>query len=227
MYKKSVLTILALLMAVLLIGCGSKEAPTPEISETVATESAPEETAPSEPINEESTEEVESLEDLPDLGAIETDEKLLSVEITLPASFLETEDGSPFDVDAYCEKNGFNSAMINEDGSLTVSMTKVRHEEMLQEMAAELDASFAELVEAEDTPYIKEITRSENFDEVIVKVVRADYENAFDMTPFVVGFSSMMYQIFLDMEYHVEILMVDADTGETINSVVYPDDFQE
>ena len=101
MYKKSVLTILALLIAVLLIGCGSKEALTPEISETVATESAPEETVPSEPTTEERTEEVESLEDLPDLGSIETDEKLLSVEITLPASFLETEDGSPFDVDAY------------------------------------------------------------------------------------------------------------------------------
>lgn len=161
-------------------------------------------------------------------AGIETDEKLLTVEITLPASMV-SEDGnmSDFDIDAYVQENGFIDAVVNEDGSLTVTMTKAAHKEMLEKMTVSLEASFAEMVEAEDTPYIKEIAHSDDFSTVEMKVVRSEYENAWDLTPFVIGVSAMYYQAFLDMEYHCEISVIDVDTGDIISSVVYPDVLEE
>jgi len=154
---------------------------------------------------------------------IDTDEKLLSVDITLPASMFEGQDMSSFDADAYADEQGFSSAKVNDDGSITVTMTKAKHTEMLDEMATSLDTTFAEFVNGEDTAYIKEITHNDDFTTVTMKVDKAAYENAFDFTPLAIGMSVAMYQAFTETEYHVEINIVDATTGETINSITYPD----
>ena len=132
---------------------------------------------------------------------------------------------SDFDPDAYCHEQGFEKAVLNDDGSVTVTMTKAKHEKLLHEMSDSLDASFAEYIGSEDTPYIMGITHSDNFDNIEIIVSRTEYENTFDVTPFAVAISAMMYQVFLDMDYHVEVSVVDADTGDVINTTVYPDAF--
>ncbi|MBR2048313.1 MAG: zinc ribbon domain-containing protein [Oscillospiraceae bacterium] len=155
-------------------------------------------------------------------GGIDTDEHLLTVEITLPGSMFENEDMTTFDPEIYAEENNFLSAKINEDGSVTIKMTRSRHNELLKEMSDSLDASFAELIEGEDTPYIKEITHNDDFSVVTIRVDRAAYENSWDFTPLTVSISAMFYQAFLDMDYHVEIIILDVDTGDVINTSVYP-----
>ena len=158
-------------------------------------------------------------------GGIDTDENLLTVDITLPASMFAEEDMTAFDADAYADEQGFVKAILNSDGSVTVTMTKSKHKELLDEMTASLEKSFSELVEADTTPYIKEITHNEDFSAVTVKVDRTGYESAlFDMTPLVVGMSAMLYQAFLDMEPICVITISDAATGDTLNSVTYPGD---
>ena len=154
---------------------------------------------------------------------IDTDEKLLSVDITLPASMFEGQDMTNFDADAYADEQGFSSAKVNEDGSITVTMTKAKHKEILEEMATSLDANFAEFVNGESTPYIKEITHNDDFTTVTMKVDKAAYEGAFDFTPLAIAMSAAMYQAFIETEYHVEISIVDVATGEKINSITYPD----
>lgn len=156
-------------------------------------------------------------------GGIDTDENLLTVDITLPASMFAEEDMTAFDAEAYANEQGFIKAVLNSDGSVTVTMTKSKHKELLKEMTTSLEESFGELVEAESTPYIKEITHNDDFSAVTVKVDRAGYENAFlDMTPFIVGMSAIIYQAFLDMEPVCVITITDANTGDTLNSVTYP-----
>ena len=214
MFKRSVSIFLCFVMILSLAGCGqANNATTP--SEPAVTE------APTQAATEEVT-EAPTEETAPQV--IETDENLLTVDITFPASFFEGTDMSTFDTDAYVKEQKFISAKLNDDGSMVVTMSKSRHNELLDEMAAELETTFSSLVEAAETPYIKEISHNEDFSLVTVKVDRAAYENAFDMTPFIVGISASMYQMLLDMEYHVEVVMVDVATGETISSVVYPDD---
>lgn len=213
MIKKAIAIILSVLLLLSCAACG-QEAPAP------ATEPATEPpvvstTPPTEP----ETEPIETTAP----AVIEADENLLTVDITLPASFFEGTDMSTFDTEAYAQEQGLLSAELNEDGSMIVTMTKGRHKEMLEELSGQLDSYFEELVEGPDTAYVKDISHNKDFTAVTVEVDRAAYENAFDFTPLAIGLSVSVYQAFIEMEHHVEISTVDADTGDVLNTVIYPD----
>lgn len=202
MFKKLTSIILSVLLVLSFAGCTQNEPGTTNDTTNAASEATEESTT---------------------APGIETDEKLLTVEITLPASLFEGQDMSSFDTAAYVEEQGLLSATVNEDGSLTVTMTKGKHKELLDEMATNLDTTFAELVNGEDTAYIKEITHNDDFTAVTMKVDKAAYENAFDLTPLAIGISVAMYQAFTETEYHVEISIIDVATGDAINTITYPD----
>lgn len=206
--KKILAFILSICILSSMVACSSGETPntstptTTEIVESTTQESTSTETTASDAIN--------------------TDEKLLTVEITLPATFLEGEDMSTFDAGTYAKENDFKSATLNDDGSITIVMSKSKHRELLKEMQHSLEDSFSQLVEADETPYIKEIIHNDDFSVIDIKVIRSDYENTIDLTPFVAGVYAAMYQAFLDMEYHCEINIIDVDTGDIIETTELP-----
>lgn len=105
----------------------------------------------------------------------------MTVDITLPAYFFEDKDMSAFNAEKYAQEQGFKKAVLNEDGSVTVTMTKANHKKMLKELTNEYDTSFAEMVESDNTPYIKSIKHSDNFNSITVEVDRAalDQEQLF------------------------------------------------
>lgn len=156
-----------------------------------------------------------------DESGIEVDQGLFDVTITLPASFFE--DDPDFDPDAYNEENGYKNTVQNEDGSVSITMSKAQHNEIMAEMKLTIDQSFMDLIEAEDTPYIKAITSSDGYETVTVEVEKEGYENSWDFTPLLIGFSAMMYQQFDGADLHCEISVRDYETGETLYEVVYPD----
>jgi hypothetical protein len=158
---------------------------------------------------------------------ISVDEGILNVEITFPASLLSNTDMSTFDADAYARENGFIKAVVNEDGSITATLSKSRHQEILEEYAAEVNKTFTEMIGSEDTPYITGVTSNSDFTSVIVDVDRIGYESVFDLTPLAIGFSSMYYQVIAGLELHCEITIRDNVTLETITSVIYPDAWQQ
>jgi len=160
----------------------------------------------------------------PPPSSIVVDENLMTVDITLPAYFFEDKDMSAFNAEKYAQEQGFKKAVLNEDGSVTVTMTKANHKKMLKELTNEYDTSFAEMVESDNTPYIKSIKHSDNFNSITVEVDRAAYEAAaFDLTQLTLGLTGMMYQLFSGDEKHVEVSMKDVDTGYVIKTIVYPD----
>lgn len=154
-------------------------------------------------------------------GKVQVDEGLLNVTITLPASYFE--DMTDFDPDTYANEQGFKEVAVNEDGSISITMSKTKHNELMAQMKASLDQAFMELIEAEDTPYIKAVTSPDGYTTVIVDVDKAGYESAFDLTPLAIGISVMIYQQYDGSELHCEVIIRDVDSGETLNSVVYPD----
>ena len=174
-------------------------------------------TATIEPIQPTSTEEE------PD--SIEVDEGLLNVKITLPSSLLK--DMTDFDPETYSEENGFMETVVNEDGSITITMSKRRHNELKAEMVADINNTLEEMIEAEDTPYIKEINASEGYRTVTVAVEKEVYEDSWDMTPLLIFFNVAFYQIFDDSEPYCEVIITDIETGEVLKSVIYPDAFDE
>lgn len=157
---------------------------------------------------------------------IEVDENLLTVDITFPASLFEGQDMSTFDPDAYATENGFKKAIVNEDGSVTVTMTKAKHKELLAETSENIKTSFSGMIKSEDTPYITDIQHSDSFDSVDVMVSRTEYENAgfaAKFVPFSIYMQVAFYQAISGDGQHCDIKIVDADTGDAISSVVYPD----
>lgn len=154
------------------------------------------------------------------------DKKLLTVDITLPEDIAG--DLSDFNEKEYlAENDGINSAKVNSDGSLTLNISKKKHTELLNEIKSSLDETFGELIESEDTPYIRKIDYTKNYREVTISVDKEDYENAFDLTPFLVGMTTSIYQLYLGEEYRTTIIMKDVDTGNEIHSVTYPDVFDK
>ena len=157
-------------------------------------------------------------------GGMEVDQGLLSVDVTVPAALFQGEDMENFDAGDYAQRNGFTKAVKNSDGSVTVTIPKSSYNKMLSDMADAYDNSFLLMQGAADTPYIKSITRSDNFSTIIIGVDREVYEEVqFDLSPFVTGMSGMMYQTFAGGDLHVEVVVKDDATGEMISSTVYPD----
>ena len=203
MLKKIIAIIISALLLISAAGCASSQNEPTEIQTNAPVESP--------------TENTEG-------GGIEVDENLLTVEITLPASWYEGEDMSTFDADAYAQEHGYISAIKNDDGSITVKMTKAQYNELLDKTRESLETTFNSFV-GSDTPYIKDVSHNEDFTEVTVYVNRAEYENAFDFTPLAISLSVALYQQVAQIEYRVEVSIVDADTGDLINSIAYPDAF--
>lgn len=169
------------------------------------------------------SEEVDLIEE--DEG-VSVDKNILTIDITFPEEIVG--DTSSFNEREYLEQNeGMKSAKVNEDGSLTLTMTKKKHNELLDEMKLNMDDTFKELIEGKDTPYIKNIEHTEDYREVRVMVDKGAYEESFDFTPYVIGINAGMYQLYSEEEYKSTIIMEDAETGEEIYSVVYPDEFEE
>lgn len=204
--KKKVLLflILVLVMNLTLVACGNKEE--------------------ADKPNQED-ESIESIDDEESEG-ITVDKSLLTVDITLPATLVG--DLSDFNEEEYIAENeGIKAVKINEDGSITLTMTKKKHGEIINEMKDEVEASLSELIESEDTPYIKGIKHTEDFREVKIIVDRDAYEDAFDLTPFTVGITVGMYQAYSGDEFYTKIIIEDVGTGEEIGSVIYPDALED
>lgn len=151
------------------------------------------------------------------------DSGLFNVAVTVPAYLLPGGDEAGFDPAAYAQEAGFSKAEQNGDGSMTFTMSKERHGELLKELASRYDRSFAALAGAENTPYIQDVRRTDGFRQITVSVDRAGYEGAvLDLTPFTLGMSGMMYQTFAGEELSVEVTVEDAGTGGVLYTAVYP-----
>ena len=155
---------------------------------------------------------------------VSVDESLLDITITLPSSFFEDE--TDFDPKSYNEGQGFKETIVNEDDSVSITMSKKKHNELMDDMKKNIEESFSKLIGSEDTPYIKNITSDKSFSTVTVEVDKTGYESTIlEMTPLIVGLSSMMYQQYNGTEPRCEIIIKDASTGDTLKTVIYPDSF--
>ena len=145
--------------------------------------------------------------------------------MTLPAAFFEGEDMN--EVVAKAKEEGYGEAKVNDDGSVTYKMSKSKHKEMMAELATSVEETKTDLVESGDFPSIKSVETNKDYTNFSINVDRAAYENSFDFfATMSAGMVGSFYQAFNgvkaeDMEVLIEVK--DADTGEVIDSVVYPE----
>lgn len=174
------------------------------------------------------TEENQVAEDDP---GDETDESI-SVEdnnsevvITLPASLME--DTDPDEVIAEAEEEGIH-VVVNDDGSVTYTMTRAQHNELLGEMAEGIQETIEDLRTSEDFVSIADVTANDSYSEFTMIVDREAYENSFDgFAAFGLGVSGIYYQLFQGVDpdnFQVLVHVQDEETGEVFNTINFPED---
>jgi hypothetical protein len=155
--------------------------------------------------------------------AVAVDKNLLTVEYTLSPSFMDTIGGIDPE-ETMAADPGFKKIVVNEDGSVTFTVTRDRYNQMIDELQAEMEATVEELVGGPDTLYVNRIDFDEDFRLFEVYVDRAQYENAFDMTPWMLGITAMMSQQFMGVETRVDVNVIDESSSEVIGAYHYPED---
>ncbi|WP_238988205.1 hypothetical protein [Filibacter tadaridae] len=101
-------------------------------------------------------------------GALEVDKVLLSVEVTIPSTFMEGEDIDTIIAEA--KENSIKNVTKNEDGSVTYEMSKAKHKEMMKEMKTNVTTYVDELISDEELPSIKDVKSNGSFSEFTVVV---------------------------------------------------------
>lgn len=159
---------------------------------------------------------------------IEVDSNLLSVEVTFPASYFENVEN--FNADTFASENGYEKATQNEDGSVTVTMTKAKHQELLDSTKETIETTFQEIIQSADYPFVSDISHSDNFDTVTIKVDKTGYEQnqlVAAFLPLTVAVQPALYQVLDGKEAHVTVEILDDNSGDTLTSVTYPDDINQ
>lgn len=148
---------------------------------------------------------------------IETDEHLLTMEITIPADYMENT--TQEDLDKAVKENGFNSATLNDDGSATYVMTKAKHKEYMEELAKTLRSSFTEMIGSEEYPNFTNIEANTNFTsfKITTKSTELDFSESFSVLAFYMygGLYNSFNGTSID---NIHIDFVNADSGEVIHS---------
>lgn len=210
--SKRILSIaLAMLLIIYAAGCGANNADTAGKVSDEATEHTTQPQGPAEvPATEETIEET-----------IDVDNNLLTVDLTIPASFFG---GATVDTASIVETYGITSAVVNEDGTLTLSMTKQRQRELLDESAAGIDEMISQYLDPEHpayTPCFQDISHNEDFTAYTFTVNSGTEESEYSLNESLLAFSTAFYHLFSGIESHIEFTIVDGSTGEIISTSTY------
>ncbi len=193
------------LISGLLVSCATAEEPEIEL-----------------PAADTQSEEDESLSELEALGDVEVDRGLFLVEIVLPADFSQglTQES----LDENLDESGFRSATLNDDGTVTYTMTKRRHDELLAELRESIQGSVDEFIADEPDNY-SSVTFDENLRNFTVAVNADNFNGEAAWLEFSLAFQAGFYYIFAgtkEANQKFTVTYVDQDSGATLATSEWP-----
>lgn len=163
-------------------------------------------------------------------GGIEVDKGLTNVEITFPSFLIDMEGFEDFEEELQDATD--SDVTVNDDGTITVIMSKREHAEFLKELRSEFSSAVDDIVEDENFTTIQAIQYDDNFSKLQMFVTdQASFDNSFD--GFVViplGMLGMIFQSFAGNDLtkdKVTIEVIDESTDEVIHEILYPDALEE
>ncbi|MEF9942534.1 MAG: hypothetical protein RR799_09510, partial [Lachnospiraceae bacterium] len=106
-------------------------------------------------------------------ATLKAEKKILNVEVTIPAGFFDDADTT---LDEEAKQAGVKEIIKNDDGSITMKMSKSAHEKLLKEFKNSVDESIEEtLGDKENYPSIDAITYNDDLTEFNVNVDANSY----------------------------------------------------
>ncbi len=202
MKRKIAMLILTLSLAISMTACGGdnkEKAAGPEKKEDASKES------------DETTDDLESLDD------VDVEKGIFDVELTIPADYVGEQ--TQEDLDKIAEEHGFQSIILNSDGSATYTMTKKQHSDLMDEYRDQINNNINEMIGSEDYPNFTKIEANENFTEftVTTKSAELDMNESFSTMAFYMY--GGLYSVFSGENIsNVSVTFVNADSGNIIST---------
>ena len=174
--------------------------------------------------NAEVTEDTESFssdkqwEALEALGNVEVSNGILTVSLTLPAEFAEGATQEALDADA---GETYQSAVLNEDGSVTFRMTKEQHRKMLNSIRESIDESLQTLIDDNEHYNIAAIDYNRSMTEFNIQLDGNEPSMADEFAVLEIYMYGGMYSIFTGEKVDnitVNYYAADGTVIETANS---------
>lgn len=157
------------------------------------------------------------ISDLEGLGDIEVDEGLLDVELTIPADFVEgvTQE----ELDEAADEEGYKSATLNSDGSITYVMTKAQHKKMMTEITEGINMELQGMVGSEDYPNFTKIEANSDYTKFTITTTSTELDLAESFSVINFYMQGGLYNIFNGTPVdNIHVEFVNAESGEIISS---------
>lgn len=154
--------------------------------------------------------------ELDTLGDVDVDRNLFDVTVTIPAEYAEgmTQE----ELDEAAEAEGYR-AVLNDDGSITYTMTKAQHAEMMTGLAESIDEAMASMVGTEEYPDITSVTANDDYTEFTITTKNSEVSLTEGFGSLALFTYSGLYHIFDGTPVdNIHIDYVNATTGEIIES---------
>lgn len=154
---------------------------------------------------------------------VAVDDNLLTVDVTLGPAFFE--DSTPEEIQAAAKENGFLNCRINDDGSVTYTMTKARRKEFLDEYEKSIEETLKDFTEGDDAvASFQEIRHNSDYSEfdVYIDPDKATVWDRFYFIPLYI--TGAYYQVFAGKDpdtMDVVVRFIDMNTKETVESGSY------
>ena len=164
--------------------------------------------------SEESSGEGDSGEALEAIGDIEAGVVGDNIAITLPSGIVGEITQEKLD-EIVDKDDGFISATLNSDGSVSYVLTPEKCNEMRVEMQGSLEESLQEILDSSEYPNIESISHNEDFSKSTVTCTSEDLKLAESLLPMSLYMCSGIYfQFLVDKPDNVYITFINSSTGK-------------
>lgn len=153
-----------------------------------------------------------------DIG-ITVDKGLLNVRMTFPGAMLAED----LVLDEYKAENDFTDAEFNADGSLTVTMTRGRYDEMIDGLRTAINDALEGMVADTSIGYVTGFEVKDDFSTITIEVDGEAYAEAFDMSLFTVSLLVSFYKMYSGDPLEYNISIIDNVTKEVLDSAIQPE----
>jgi len=158
-----------------------------------------------------------------DNTSIQVDKGLINVDVTIPASFFEGMTNE--EIQAESEKNGYNKCIFNDDGSVTYTMTKTKHNEMLKDYKKNFDDVIIGFLEGDEkVESFKDIEHNEDLSQIDIYIDPDKYTMWDNLYVLSFYMSGSYYQSFSGVpidDIDVVVNFIDNNTKETTSTSSY------
>lgn len=197
--------------------------PAPEVTDSApeATDSAPEATnsAPeaTDGVQPSETTKLDGLDEIDAIGDFEVDTGLFDVTLTIPPDFVG-QDETQEQLDQTAKDNGYKSATLNPDGSVTYVMSKKQHKEMMEGIRQNIEEGLSQMVGTEEMPAIVDVKANDDFTQYKVTLNTSEVGLSESFAALSLYMYSGMYHIFNGTEAgNINVQFINEATGEIID----------